>query len=296
VYDTVWKQPANGEYALRMGPAFPPACSVHGSTAGELLPGALVSHFSLSCPGGLAGKQITIAGLEMTLTDVLVRLHRLDGGEETHLARPAETSVQFGGGGGGLARAAIYVRLGVQHILMGIDHLLFVLGLLLIVRNRWMLVKTVSAFTVAHSMTLAAATLGYASVPPLPLNAAIALSILFLGPEIMRVRDGRTSLTIRHPWIVAFAFGLLHGFGFATGLVAMGLPRADIPLALLLFNVGVELGQLAFVLLVLALARAFRLMLIRWPAPVALLPAYAVGVLGAFWTLQRLALYFGVSA
>ena len=147
----------------------------------------------------------------------------------------------------GLERALSYVQLGFRHILFGVDHLLFVLGLLLIVADRWMLVKTITSFTVAHSITLAIATLGYASAPMPPLNAAIALSILFLGPEIVRVWRGETSFTIRHPWVVAFAFGLLHGFGFASGLSAMGLPKAEIPLALLLFNVGVEIGQVAFV-------------------------------------------------
>jgi hypothetical protein len=170
---------------------------------------------------------------------------------------------------------------------------LFVLGLLLIVRDRWVLVKTITAFTVAHSITLAIATLGYASAPLLPLNAAIALSILFLGPEIVRVWRGETSFTIRHPWVVAFLFGLLHGFGFASGLTAMGLPKAEIPLALLLFNVGVETGQIAFVVLVLLLERAFRTLQIQWPRFALALPGYAVGSLGAFWTIQRTAILLG---
>jgi hypothetical protein len=157
-----------------------------------------------------------------------------------------------------------------------------------------MLVKTITAFTVAHSITLAIATLGYASAPLLPLNAAIALSILFLGPEIVRVQRGQTSFTIRHPWVVAFAFGLLHGFGFASGLTTMGLPPAEIPLALLVFNIGVEIGQLAFVFLILLLARAFRVLQIDWPRFMAALPAYAVGSLGAYWTIQRMAVLLGV--
>ncbi len=128
-----------------------------------------------------------------------------------------------------------------------------------------------------------------------PLNATIALSILFLGPEIVRVQRGETSFTIRHPWVVAFAFGLLHGFGFASGLTAMGLPAAEIPLALLLFNVGVELGQLGFVLLVLALVRATRVLEIVWPRWAEAFPGYAVGSLGAFWTIQRTLVLLGVS-
>lgn len=291
-YEALWKQPANGEYALRMGPLFPSLCTVSANRE-QMLPGALVSRFSVTCPGGLQGKTVTIAGLEMTLTDVLVRLFHADGTQETHLARSFDTSVTFGGGEGLLTRVGIYLRLGVQHILTGIDHLLFVLGLVLIVRSKRDLLKTVTAFTVAHSITLAAATLGYATVPGPPLSAAIALSILFLGPEILRARAGGTSLTLRQPWMVAFCFGLLHGFGFAGGLTAMGLPHSEIPLALLLFNVGVEIGQLGFVFLILALGRSFRLMEIRWPRPVALLPAYTVGTLGAFWTLQRVVILVG---
>jgi hypothetical protein len=123
-----------------------------------------------------------------------------------------------------------------------------------------------------------------------PLNAAIALSILFLGPEVVRVWRGQTSFTIRHPWVVAFAFGLLHGFGFASALTSAGLPRAELPLALLSFNVGVEIGQLGFVLLVLLIERAFRILEIHWPRWVQALPGFAVGSLGAFWTIQRVAI------
>ncbi len=171
---------------------------------------------------------------------MLVRVYHADGWLETHLLKPMNPAVTLGERTTALQRSGAYLRLGIEHILLGVDHLLFVLGLLLIVRDRWMLVKTITAFTVAHSITLAVATLGYASAPLLPLNAAIALSILFLGPEIVRARRGQTSFTIRHPWVVAFAFGLLHGFGFASGLTTMGLPPAEIPLALLVFNVGVE--------------------------------------------------------
>ena len=186
--------------------------------------------------------------------------------------------------------AATYAGQGVRHILFGADHLLFVLGLLLIVQNRWMLLKTVTAFTVAHSLTLALATLGWVELPVVPLNAMIALSILCLGPEIVRVWRGESSFTIRHPWLVAFAFGLLHGFGFASALTGAGLPREALPLALVSFNVGVELGQLGFIALVLPLERTLRALDVRWPRWAPLLPGYVVGSLGAFWTIQRVAL------
>ncbi len=180
-----------------------------------------------------------------------------------------------------------FILLGVGHILTGLDHLLFVLALVLIVRDGWMRLKTITAFTVAHSITLALATLGYAHIPAAPLNAAIAFSLFLLAPEILRARRGGTSFMLRHPWVVAFAFGLLHGFGFASGLLDLGLPRAQIPFALLLFNVGVEIGQLAFVALVLALQRSFRALEIHWARWVGFLPAGTVGLLGAFWTLER---------
>ena len=292
-YAILWKQPVLGEYRLPIDPVYPKECAVRGAGDPFVTTGALISRGALECPGGLGGKTIAVAGLEETVTDVLVRVRHADGRTETHLLRPAAASVTLGGDSSGAGRALAYLRIGVEHILLGVDHLLFVLGLLLIVSDRWMLIKTITSFTVAHSITLAIATLGYAQAPLPPLNAAIALSILFLGPEIVRVWRGETSFTIRHPWVVAFAFGLLHGFGFASGLASMGLPKSEIPLALLLFNVGVEIGQLAFVLLILGLERSFRVLAIRWPRFAQALPGYAVGSLGAYWTIQRALLLFG---
>ena len=295
----LWKKPTGGEVEIQIAPVIPKDCRLatqdrqpppygRSSSGGEQLsPGAMIARGTLTCAGGLAGKTIVIAGLEATITDVLVRLHHADGRLESHLLRPASPSVTLGGITTATERALGYVQLGVQHILLGVDHLLFVLGLMLIVSDPWMLVKTITSFTLAHSITLAIATLGYASAPLPPLNAAIALSILFLGPEVVRTWRGETSFTIRHPWVVAFAFGLLHGFGFASGLTSMGLPKAEIPLALLLFNVGVELGQVAFVLLVILLERSLRVLEVRWPRLVEHLPGYAVGTLGAYWTIQR---------
>jgi hydrogenase/urease accessory protein HupE len=214
----------------------------------------------------------------------------LDGRSWTAIARPSQPWIEIAASQTWLEVAGTYILQGVRHILFGADHMLFVLGLLLIVKDRWMLLKTVTAFTVAHSITLAIATLGYAEVPVLPLNAAIALSILFLGPEIVRSGRGETSFTIRRPWVVAFAFGLLHGFGFASALTGAGLPRGDLPLAIASFNVGVELGQLGFIALVLALENSFRVLEVRWPRWMHALPGYTVGSLGAYWTVQRLAL------
>ena len=244
-------------------------------------------------PDGLAGKRIEFSGLQMTITDVLVRVEMLDGRKWTTIVHPSQPWMEIAASQTWAGVAATYIVQGIRHILFGADHMLFVLGLLLIVKDRWMLLKTVTAFTVAHSITLAIATLGYAEVPVLPLNAAIALSILFLGPEIVRSWRGETSFTIQHPWAVAFAFGLLHGFGFASALTSAGLPRQELPLALVSFNVGVELGQVGLIVLIVALERSFRILEVRWPRWAQMVPGYTVGSLGAFWTVQRIALLFG---
>ena len=242
---------------------------------------------------GLAGRRIEFTGLQLTITDVLVRIEMLDGRKWTTIVHPSQPWVEIAASQTWLGIAGAYIVQGIRHILFGADHMLFVLGLLLIVKDRRMLLKTVTAFTVAHSITLAIATLGYAEVPVLPLNAAIALSILFLGPEIVRSWRGETSFTVRHPWVVAFAFGLLHGFGFASALISAGLPRHELPLALVSFNVGVEFGQIGFIALVLALERSFLVLEVRWPRWAEALPGYTVGSLGAFWTVQRVAPLFG---
>ncbi|HEY6370348.1 MAG TPA: HupE/UreJ family protein, partial [Candidatus Sulfotelmatobacter sp.] len=244
-------------------------------------------------PQGLAGKRIEFPGLQLTITDVVVHVEMLDGRKWTTFVHPSQAWVQLAAAQSTFAVIGTYIGQGIRHILFGADHLLFVLGLLLIVKDRWMLLKTVTAFTAAHSITLAIATLGYAEVPVMPLNAAIALSILFLGPEIVRSWRGETSFTLRNPWVVAFAFGLLHGFGFASALTSAGLPRHELPLALVSFNVGVEIGQLGFIGLILALERSFRTLEVRWPRWAELVPGYTVGSLGAFWTVQRVALLFG---
>ena len=292
-YAFLWKKPTGGEVEIAIAPVIPDGCRLATADRQQPTPGAVIVRGTLACTDGLAGRTIAIAGLASTITDVLVRVHHADGRLESHLLRPAAPSVALGAVTTPAQRALGYLRLGVQHILLGVDHLLFVLGLLLIVPDRWMLLKTITSFTLAHSVTLAIATLGYASAPLPPLNAAIALSILFLGPEIVRRWRGQTSFTIRHPWVVAFAFGLLHGLGFASGLAGMGLPRVELPLALLLFNVGVEVGQLVFVLSWLALARALRTLEVTWPRPAGGLPGYVVGVLGAYWTIQVAATQLG---
>ncbi|MBB2753293.1 UNVERIFIED_ORG: hydrogenase/urease accessory protein HupE [Rhizobium aethiopicum] len=292
-YKVVWRTPMLSGMRLPIVLGFPEGVRNVTEPAERDLPDSLVETRVIERDGGIAGSRVEFVGLQATITDVLVRVHMLDGTVETTMIHPSQPWIDFAATRSPLAAAKVYFVSGFQHILLGIDHLLFVFGLLFIVRSRWMLVKTITAFTVAHSITLAVATLGKVAVPALPLNAMIALSILFLGPEIVRVWRGQTSFTIRHPWIVSFAFGLLHGFGFASGLTALGLPQGDIPFALLMFNLGVEAGQLAFVGLVLLLIAAMKSIEIRLPRGLELMPAYLVGISGAYWTIDRIAAMVG---
>ena len=292
-YEITWRAPI---YYSRPHPAsvqLPDTWITIGDPTVRQLPDSALHRRVVEVPGGsIDGSVIRFPGLETTITDVFVRVLRLDGSQVSQVVRPFQPYAELRGERPWYVSSGEYVVLGFNHILMGIDHLLFVLGLLIIVKGRRMLIKTITAFTIAHSITLALATLGYASIPGPPLNAAIALSILFLGPEIVRVWRGETSFTIRHPWVVAFSFGLLHGFGFASGLSTVGMPRAEIPFALLAFNIGVELGQLVFVLLILLGHRALKVLQFRWPHWVEFAPGYAIGSLGAYWTIQRAFMMF----
>jgi hydrogenase/urease accessory protein HupE len=292
-YEVLWRAPIYFGAAHPAQVQLPPSWQVIGAPTVRQLPDSALHRWVVRVPdGAIDGSVIRLPGLETTITDVFVRLARLDGSEVSQVLRPTQPWVELRGERPWYVSSGEYLVLGFNHILMGIDHLLFVLGLLIIVGHRHMLVRTITAFTVAHSITLALATLGYARIPTPPLNAAIALSILFLGPEIVRVWRGETSFTIEHPWVVAFAFGLLHGFGFASGLSTVGMPKAEIPLALLMFNIGVEVGQIAFVILVLSLYRALRQLQFRWPHWVEFVPGYVIGSLGAYWTIQRAAMLF----
>jgi hydrogenase/urease accessory protein HupE len=288
-YEVLWRTPVLSNQPLLLGLQFPDGVeNVRPPVIQDLGDSMLERRWIDAGPGGLDGKRIDLVGLQLTITDALVKVTLLDGREWMTIARPNQPYVEIQAAPDTFSTVVEFLKQGAEHILGGPDHLVFVFGLLLLVGSNWMLVKTVTSFTVAHSITLVAATLGYVNPPMPPIEAAIALSILFLGIEIMRAREGLTSLGIRHPWVVAFAFGLLHGFGFASALSSAGLPAADIPAALVSFNVGVELGQLAFVGVVLLAAAGLRALPLRWPKAAELLPAYVVGSLGAFWTVQRL--------
>lgn len=293
-YDVLWKVPARGgNMRLSLQVEFP-SDTTNVTTSRTLFANeASTERWSVKRPNGLTGGTIHIAGLTATMTDVLVRMERLDGTTQVTRLTPSAPSFVVEAAPRAIQVAATYLILGVEHILLGIDHLLFVLALLILVRRTRQLIATVTAFTVAHSLTLAGATLGFVHVPGPPVEAAIALSIVFVAAEIMRSRQGKAGLTERFPWIVAFSFGLLHGFGFASALSELGLPQAAIPVALLFFNVGVELGQLLFitsVFFVIALARRVMRRSRGWqPAWAWRVPPYAIGSVAMFWVIQRIA-------
>ena len=286
-YDILWRVPARGEMRLGIYVGLPEHCRDMGEKLAWQEAGTHIEHWVVDCPGGLVGHRIEILGLTATVIDALARFERQDGTTQVERLTPASPSFELRESESIGEVIATYTTLGVEHILLGIDHLLFVLALLLLVPGRRMLVWTITSFTLAHSLTLAAATMGWVHVPQAPVEAVIALSILFVAMEIVHWKQGRPGITRRWPWLVAFTFGLLHGFGFAGALSEIGLPEHAIPMALLFFNVGVELGQLAFIGAVLvcwAILGRF-----SWPNWAWRVPVYMIGSLAAFWTIERIA-------
>ena len=288
-FDVLWKVPARGRLKLAIYARLPDNCVPLSAVVSTKGGGAFTDRWTVTCPGGLSGGTIVIDGLSSTLTDVLARIERLDGSSQVFRLSPDAPVIVIEATPGWQQIAGTYLGLGVEHILSGIDHLLFVLALLLLVKGWRRLVATVTAFTVAHSLTLAAATLGFVHVPQRPIEAVIALSIAFVAAELVRLKSGQVSLTQRWPWAIAFIFGLLHGFGFAGALSEIGLPEQAIPLALLFFNVGVELGQLLFIAGVVAIGTIARRIAVPLPAWAPQLSAYAIGTVAAFWTIERVA-------
>jgi len=292
-YNVLWKVPGLGDQ-MRLGVyvTLPEGSSNLSEPRGVFVNNAFIERWTATRAGGLTGGTIHIAGLSATAIDVLVRVQRLDGSTQLARLTPSAPSFVVEATPSRTEVIRSYLPLGIEHILTGADHLLFVLALLIITRGTWRLVKTVTAFTVAHSITLSLATLGFVRMPPAPVEAVIALSIVFVAAEIVHSRQGRPGLTERAPWVVAFTFGLLHGFGFAGALSQIGLPQHDIPLALLCFNVGVEIGQLLCIGAVFAVVAVARQVTRRFPLPQPVwawraLP-YAIGSAAAFWFIQRL--------
>ena len=293
-YAVTWKVPAlvSGE-RLSAYVDFPPTVNRLDEPRVIVSDGAWIERYSIEAPGGLAGQVLSISGRATGVTDVIVRVERADGSEQVERLPLEKPSFEVKAPAGQGEIAWSYLVLGVEHILAGLDHLLFVLALLLVVRGGRRIVATITAFTLAHSITLVAASLGWVDVPGPPVEAIIALSIVFVAAEALSGLRGERGLTFRAPWVVAFSFGLLHGLGFAGALAEIGLPQAAIPLALMMFNVGVELGQLLFIAAVLsALSLAARI----WRnQPAWLLPAaaYSIGSVAAFWTIERVAGFWG---
>jgi hydrogenase/urease accessory protein HupE len=293
-YDVLWRVPAQAEN-VRLGIAvrLPDGCETLGEPRGAYHAGAWTERWRARRPGGLVGQTIRIDGLAGLANDVIARVERADGSSQVERLGPARPSFTVTAPAGALEVARAYLVLGVEHILGGFDHLLFVTALLLIVRGVRRVIATITAFTVAHSITLAAATLGFVHVPGPPVEAAIALSIVFVAAEIAHGLQGRPGVTARAPWLVAGSFGLLHGLGFAGALAEVGLPERAIPLALFFFNVGVELGQLLFVGALSLAGAALARLGVSWPRWAESLPAYAIGALASFWVIERIADFWG---
>ncbi|MEO0762728.1 MAG: HupE/UreJ family protein [Pseudomonadota bacterium] len=284
-YRVSWQMRPNTELGAGLEPIFPAQCRYDEP--------------DLDCGvEGLVGT-LGFEGIGAGQSAAMFKLRDVEGNTRVITLTPAEPTAEIRAdfdptSWAGMAEIAVaYTQIGIEHILLGIDHLLFVLGLIWIATGRWMLLKTVTAFTVAHSITLGAVTFGWVGVPELFVNVMIALSIVYVGAEVLYKRAGRETWTLRYPWAVAFFFGLLHGFGFANALVALGLPEGAIPVALIAFNLGVEIGQIAFVLIVLAMAWAWREMRVHFPDWSRVAPAYAIGGVAAFWFLDRTAVLFG---
>ena len=280
-YAVQWKVPAVGDMRLSIHPRFPENCKTLGDVTSYRSSDSYTERLLMACPGGLNDRTIAIDGLTATLTDVLVRIERTDGSTQVARLTQSKPEVTVEASPRKLQVARVYSVLGVEHILTGIDHLLFVLALIIITRGGWKLAKTVTAFTVSHSVTLTAATLGFVHVWQKPVEAIIALSIVFVAAEILHGRQGRLGVTARAPWIVALVFGLLHGLGFAGGLSDAGLPQAHIPLALLLFSLGVEAGHFLFIgavlIVIFLVVQHPKIISPRWQ----LVPPYAIGAVAS---------------
>ena len=291
-YDVMWKIPVLGDSRLAVTLRFPEGTTSLSEPVGQMGSGASIERWTIHRAGGLAGQTLAIDGIEGGVTDVIVRIERLDGTSQVEHLLPQRPEFVVQGTSGAGEVAWTYLVLGVGHILGGVDHLLFVLALLLIVRGSRRIILTVTAFTVAHSITLVAATLGWVRVPGPPVEAMIALSIVFVAAECVQGLRGRPGLTARAPWIVAFSFGLLHGFGFAGALAEVGLPQKAIPVALLMFNVGVEIGQLLFVSILLTLGWILARLPLRIPRWAYSVPPYAIGTIAMYWVIERIGAFW----
>lgn len=281
-FDVLWKQPVLGDRRLALEPELPTDCTTISETTPEHTGAALLQRWRVAC--SLDSGTIHIRGLSRTLTDVMVQIDRLDKPRTMELLRAGSPTLDLESTA---PLASGFLVLGVQHLLYGVDHILFIIGLVLFVRSPWLLVKTVTAFTVAHSITLAMSVLELVKLPQQPVEAVIALSILFLARELVIPVAKRSRLTLAKPWLMAFAFGLLHGFGFAGALIDIGLPNEQLALSLLLFNVGIEAGQLLVIMIMLILGVIGRYLSSAYQKVLGDGFAWMMGGAAAFWTIDR---------
>ncbi len=291
-YDILWKTPAQGDMRLALNVTLPPACANVGDPRTAMVDGAVIQTWRSVCLGGLVGQTLAIDNLSQTLTDAIVRYEPQGGGSRSFLLKPDRPFVAIPARQAWTDVGAAYFGLGVEHILLGIDHLMFVLALLILLGDTRRLLGAVTAFTIAHSLTLAGTTLGWIRLAGAPVEAMIALSIMFVAVEILRVRAGKESLTAKLPWLASFAFGLLHGFGFASALREIGIPDDAVGLALLSFNLGVEAGQILFIAGILAALFVWRRTRLPTSAWASRAPVYVVGSTAAFWFMERTAAIF----
>ena len=287
-----WKQPVSGESGIYLTPVLSSGWLTDSASENSSSGSTLIRQWKIKTIRSVAGQTITIDGLKNTITDVLVNIRFADGTRITRIIRPSDPSFLINKFQQSALPVFDYLRLGIEHILFGIDHLLFVLALILIVKGTKRLIKTITAFTIAHSITLAAATLGWVHIPSAPVEAVIALSIIFLAVELVQYYKGKAVFSSQYPWVVSFIFGLLHGFGFAGALANVGLPPHEIPLTLLLFNAGVEIGQLIFIFVVMTLIWIFGKLFKTLPGWSRWVPPYAIGSMASLWFFQRLAVIY----
>lgn len=287
-YSVLLKLSLKDDQKLPIDMLIPKECSLTVPKTSHLVNNTYLDRWQMKCNEGLADKTLVIEGLKSTGTDLLLRVELLSGVSHSKLLNPSKSSYRVPKDASTWQIMQTYTWLGITHILLGFDHLLFVFALLLIVKNMRRLLWTVTAFTLAHSLTMAVSTLGIVQIPQAPVEAIIALSILFLAMEIIHEKQGKVGLTSLYPWIIAFIFGLLHGFGFAGALAEIGLPQQAVTLALVFFNIGVELGQLMFVATVVLMV----LILQRLTSPALLdklqtAVVYMIGGVSAFWLIER---------
>jgi hypothetical protein len=286
--EVTWKAPTMGEQVLALTPVLPEFFAPLGPGSSQRVPGAMITTSSFSTAGqGLNGATVGVAGLSAVPADVVVQVNLLDGTEHSAVLRSNSPTFTIPEEVTNKELAGSYWQMGTIHILEGYDHLLFLLALLLIVSGVWPLLKTVTAFTLAHSLTLALATLGLIHIPQVPTEAVISLSIMFLAVEVVRKNAGQLTLSERYPWLIAFTFGLVHGLGFAGALYEIGVPQNAVPLALLMFNLGVETGQVLFVLVVSVLLAGLHKLHGITALTLEKATPYAIGGVAAFWTIDR---------